>query len=352
MQLPQELTICLGAPVCDTGATVMEQGANSDHSAQSGPRDRSPQTYRNVVITDQMAADAIQRYVSSRFCCSSSTGEELVIKELTQIPLYRYRLESFTETRHNEKTSKPYTGQRIDGPDRGDPPQLWDIVVQTPNMFHEGSKRLPLPHSAVVKECHKCQGRKRCKCTGCGGSGQFRCRCSSRQRSKNKRCHACSGSGRRRCSKCSGRGRKVCASCKGEGRLLHYQQLNVSWKTLQSEFLSKPPAQESTFPLSLLQKVSGEVILKDDDMMLHPPATSAESSETANAFETVFQDHRKSCGSSCHILRQRKTVEVIPVARVQYEYRGQILSSHVYGREHRVYAKRNPNVLFCGCSVM
>ncbi|XP_063797351.1 protein SSUH2 homolog [Pseudophryne corroboree] len=333
----------------------MEPGRSSDDPAQGGPEDSARRSYSNAVITEDMARDALQRHVSSKCCRKRSAGEELVIKAMTQMPLYRYRLESFTETRHLEKTCKPYTGQRIDGPDRGDPLQLWDVVVQTPKVFHEGSKKCPLPHSAALKVCHKCQGRKRCKCTGCGGSGQFRCRCSSsssRQRPRNKRCHACSGRGRRRCSKCSGRGRRVCALCKGEGKLLHYQQLNVTWKTLQSEFLSKPPALEPSFPLNLLQKVTGEVVLKDDGVAVPPPAALAESPGTANAFETVFQDHSKSCGSSCHILRQRKTVEVIPVAHVQYEYRGQSLSSHVYGRERRVYADPHPPSLCCSCSVM
>ncbi|CAI9613236.1 unnamed protein product, partial [Staurois parvus] len=204
---------------------------------------------RNVDITEDMAREAILRYLSTKCCCHQARAEELVINRLTQMPLYRYRLESFTESRQHEKTSKPYTGQRLDKANRGAAPQLWNIRVQTPKMFQDGSERIPLPHSSELKVCHKCQGRGRCKCSRCGGSGQFRCGCSggSRQRSRNKRCHGCSGNGRRRCSKCSGRGRKVCPVCKGEGRLIHYQQLSVTWRTLHSEYICDPPVPENDF---------------------------------------------------------------------------------------------------------
>ncbi|KAG9471703.1 hypothetical protein GDO78_013630 [Eleutherodactylus coqui] len=233
-------------------------------------------------------------------------------------------------------------------PERDPPPQLWDIDVGTPKMFHEGSKKFALPRSGEVKMCHKCGGRGRCKCSRCGGSGQFRCRCSScnRQKSRNKRCPACSGSGRRRCSKCSGRGRRICISCKGEGRLLYYQQLAVNWKTLRSEVVSDPPEQESSVPLILLQKVTGEVLTMDDDATVHPLAGFPDVSER------LIQDHRNKCGPSCHILRQRQTVEMIPVAHVQYGYSGKNLSCHVYGTERRVYTKRRLHNLTFGCSIM
>ncbi|KAM4023561.1 protein SSUH2 homolog isoform 3-T3 [Anomaloglossus baeobatrachus] len=268
------------------------------------------------------------------------------------MPIYKYKLETFTETRHIEKICKPYTGQRIDAQDGEALPQLWGIEVSTPKMFHEGSKKIPLPRSGEIKTCHKCGGRGRCKCTRCGGSGQFRCRCSSssRQKSRNKRCPACSGSGRKRCSKCSGRGRKICGLCKGEGRLFYFQQLAVKWKTLRSQVVSDPLEQELSLPLTLLQKVTGEVITMDGDVTVQPLAGFADVPEISDASGRLIQEHQMTCGPSSHILKQRQTVEMIPVAHVQYGYRGKNLACHVYGLERRVFAPRRLHNL--ACSIM
>ncbi|KAM9324393.1 protein SSUH2 homolog [Gastrophryne carolinensis] len=308
---------------------------------------------RNVEITEVLAREALLRNYA-KCCCLPPRDEELIISKLTQMPLYRYKLESFIETRQQEKTGKPYTGQKLDGPQTGALPQLWDISVQTPAMFNEGSQKIPLPHSSELKVCNKCQGRGRCRCPNCGGSGQFRCRCSSgsRQRSKNKRCHACSGSHRRRCSKCSGRGRKVCSCCKGEGRLIHYQQLSVTWKTLQSEYISSPPDPKLSIPITVLKKVSGEVIVKNDGVTVSPLPGFEDSLEVPTVSQRLIQEHHGICGPSSHLLRQQQMLEVIPVAHVQYEYRGKSLTSHVYGRERRVLAKLHLPRLPCGCAVM
>ncbi|XP_075688554.1 protein SSUH2 homolog [Rhinoderma darwinii] len=331
----------------------MEQGTSM--GSDSFASNRGPQNYRNItLITEAEAREAVRRYVSSSYCCCKPRAEEPAIERLTQMPIYRYRLDTFTETRHIEKTCKPYTGQRIDAPDREPPPLLWGIEVYTPKMFHEGLKRFPVPRSGEIKTCHKCVGRGRCKCTRCGGSGQFRCRCSSsnRQKSRNKRCPTCSGSGRRRCSKCSGRGRRFCISCKGKGQLFYYLQLSVKWKTLRSEVVSNPHEEEPNFPLILLQKVTGEVIITDDDVTVHPLAGFTDVPEISAASEKLIQDHQNACGPSCHVLRQHQTVEMIPVANVQYGYSGKSLSCHVYGREGRVYTKQRLSGLACGCSVM
>ncbi|XP_071983400.1 protein SSUH2 homolog [Engystomops pustulosus] len=330
----------------------MEKGVSlsSDQCPPCDASNRDPRGYRNVVITVEAAGEAVRKYLSS--CCCRPRAEEPVIERLTQMPLYRYRLDTFTESRNIEKTCKPYTGQRIDAPrgGTGTATQLWDIRVQTPQHFQEGTKKFPLPGSGEIKVCGKCTGRGRCKCSRCGGSGQFRCQCpSSRQKSRSKRC---SGSGRRRCSKCSGRGRRICVSCRGEGRLLYYQQVAVKWKTLRAEVVSHPPELDPALPLILLHKVTGEEILMDDDVTVLPLSGFAEVPELSAASERFIQDHRNVCGPWCHVLRQRQTVELIPVALVQYGFSGKSLSCHVYGQERRVYARQRLHRLPFGCSVL
>lgn len=48
-------------------------------------------------------------------------------------------------------TMEPYKGQYIDGPDYGHPPLPWEIACGPDKMFHDHTKYLEVPHTAVLK---------------------------------------------------------------------------------------------------------------------------------------------------------------------------------------------------------
>ncbi|XP_075794824.1 protein SSUH2 homolog isoform X2 [Pelodiscus sinensis] len=302
--------------------------------------------HRIPTMTEDLARNALLSFVSSKCCYGNKAAGELVIQDLRQ-----YRLESFHESRLSEWTFQPFTNNLVDGPQNGTSPQLWDIKVQAPPMFQDDIKKFRVPHSSLVKECHKCQGRGRYKCSACHGAGRMRCvTCSgARRRAKQqKRCQMCSGTGRRRCSTCSGRGNKICMTCQGEKKLLHFIQLIITWKNKVFEFVSE---HQLNFPGELLTKVNGENVFKDENVLVYPIIDFPES-EISLASQRAITEHNAAFTTSSRILQQRQTIELIPITEVHYQYAGKTYLYYVYGLENRVYALDYPERYCCGCTII
>uniref|UniRef100_A0A8C0MXZ2 Ssu-2 homolog n=1 Tax=Canis lupus familiaris TaxID=9615 RepID=A0A8C0MXZ2_CANLF len=306
---------------------------------------------RVPTVTEEVAREALLSFVSSKCCYGSAAAGDLVIQELKQQTLCRYRLETFSESRISEWTFQPFTNQSVDGPQRGTSPRLWDIRVQVPPMFHEDTRKFQVPHSSVVKECHKCHGRGRYKCSGCHGAGMVRCSsCSGAKRKakQSRRCQMCSGSGRRRCSTCSGRGNKTCATCKGEKKLLHFIQLVIMWKNSLFEFVSE---HRLNCPGELLAKAKGESLFKDENTMVYP-IVDFPLREISLASQRGIAEHSAALASRARVLQQRQTIELIPLTEVHYWYQGQTYVYYIYGTDHRVYVVDYPERYCCGCTII
>ncbi|XP_074861545.1 protein SSUH2 homolog isoform X2 [Carettochelys insculpta] len=307
--------------------------------------------YRIPTMTEDMARNALLGFVHSKCCYGNKAAGELVIQDLRQVTVYRYRLETFHESRLSEWTFQPFTNNLVDGPQNGAPPRLWDIQVQAPPMFQDDVKKFRVPHSSLVKECHKCQGRGRYKCSVCHGAGRMRCvTCSgARHRTKQqKRCQMCSGTGRKRCSTCSGRGNKICMTCQGEKKLLHFIQLIITWKNKVFEFVSE---HELNFPGELLRKVNGENVFKDENILVYP-ITDFPKPEISLASQRAITEHSTTFASTSRILQQRQTIELIPITEVHYQYAGKKYAYYVYGLENKVYALDYPERYCCGCTII
>ncbi|KAK1332321.1 hypothetical protein QTO34_006994 [Cnephaeus nilssonii] len=106
---------------------------------------------RVPVVTEEVAREALLSFVSSKCCYGRSAARDLVIQQMKQQMLCRYRLETFSESRISEWTFQPFTNHVVDGPRRGTSPKLWDIKVQVPPMFQEETRKFQVPHSSLVK---------------------------------------------------------------------------------------------------------------------------------------------------------------------------------------------------------
>nr|XP_019603800.1 PREDICTED: protein SSUH2 homolog isoform X3 [Rhinolophus sinicus] len=265
---------------------------------------------RVPMVTEEVAREALLSFVNSKCCYGSAAAGDLIIQELKQQTLCRYRLETFSESRISEWTFQPFTKHSVDGPQRGASPRLWDIKVQVPPMFQEDIRKFQVPHSSLVKECHKCHGRGRYKCSGCHGAGMVshvwrlvRCPscCGAKRRAKQpRRCQMCSGCGRRRCSTCSGRGNKTCATCKGEKKLLHFIQLVIMWKNSLFEFVSE---HRLNCPGELLAKAKGENLFKDENTVVYP-LVDFPLREISLASQRGLAQHSAALASRARVLQQ------------------------------------------------
>ncbi|XP_059017559.1 protein SSUH2 homolog isoform X2 [Mustela lutreola] len=276
--------------------------------------------HRVPMVTEQMAREALLSFVSSKCCYGSTAAGDLIIQELKQQTLCRYRLETFTESRISEWTFQPFTNQSVDGPQRGTSPRLWDIKVQVPPMFQEDTRKFQVPHSSLVKECHKCHGRGRYKCSGCHGAGMVRCpSCSGAKRKakQSRRCPMCSGSGRRR-------------------------------KNSLFEFVTE---HRLNCPGELLAKAKGESLFKDENTMVYP-IVDFPLREISLASQRGIAEHSATLPSRARVLQQRQTIELIPLTEVHYWYQGQTYVYYIYGTDHRVYVVDYPERYCCGCTII
>uniref|UniRef100_A0A8C6QM13 Ssu-2 homolog n=1 Tax=Nannospalax galili TaxID=1026970 RepID=A0A8C6QM13_NANGA len=262
-------------------------------------RPREPVSWSSVLdhsrvplVTEEVAREALLSFVNSQCCYSSAAAGDLIIQELRQQTLCRYRLETFSESRVSEWTFQPFTNHAVDGPQRGTSPRLWDMKVQMPPMFQEDTRKFQVPHSSLVKECHKCNGRGRYKCSGCHGAGMVRV-------SIEKGWGGPASCGLR-CSTCSGRGNKTCATCKGERRLEHFVQLVIMWKNSLFEFVSQ---HHLHCPRELLAKARGENLFRDENTMVYP-IVDFPLQEISLASQRGISEHSAALASRARILQQ------------------------------------------------
>ncbi|XP_032050169.1 protein SSUH2 homolog [Aythya fuligula] len=302
-------------------------------------------------LTEAAARTALLRFVAARRCYGSRAAAELDIQELRPRVTYRYRLETFSESRLSEWAFEPFTKPGATRPPGDIPPDLWDVEVGVPPLFQGQTRRCRVPRSALVRECHRCHGRGRSQCGACHGAGWARCvtcRGSRRRLKQQKRCQLCSGTGRSRCSTCSGRGSKTCTTCQGEKKLQHFRQLVITWRNNVFEFVSE---HHLNFPGELLSKVSGENIFQDENVVVCPIVDFPEPA-ISWASRRAIAEHSAAFASSSRILRQRQTVERIPITEVHYQYLGKPYLYYIYGLENKVYALDYPERCCCGCTIL
>uniref|UniRef100_W5K9Y7 Ssu-2 homolog n=1 Tax=Astyanax mexicanus TaxID=7994 RepID=W5K9Y7_ASTMX len=162
--------------------------------------DRVPQ------VSEDVAREALLKFVKKKWTYSSKPALNLVYKDLKPFTVYRYCLETYTESRSSAWKHETYTGNTfVDGPQYGLSPKPWNVEVQYPPKFTDMVKKVRVPHTSSVK------------CMSCHGMGH----------SSNRRCAGCHGGGRRACMRCHGTGLIMCRKCNGNKKLLHFIQLTV-----------------------------------------------------------------------------------------------------------------------------
>ncbi|XP_056885526.1 protein SSUH2 homolog [Takifugu flavidus] len=228
-----------------------------------------PEANRNTLVPDvrvpkvseDQAREALLRFVESRWRYSSKPARNLAFRQLQALTVYRYRLETYTETRTSSWQFEVYNGQPVDGAEFGVSPPPWEIPVPPPQIFTDRVETLRVPHSSIVKK----------HCILCHGRGHRRIPGNHKRASKTRICTSCHGRGRKRCSFCQGRGFKTCSACQGSQNLVHYIQLTVTWKNNVSVFI---PDRQPDFPDQNFEKVSGEPFFLDENTLVKSDSLS------------------------------------------------------------------------------
>ncbi|KAM4741011.1 protein SSUH2 homolog [Anableps anableps] len=308
-------------------------------------RSTSVPSIRVPSISEDVAREALLRFVESKWKYSSKPARNLTFKDLKPVTVYRYRLETYTETRTSAWQFEPYNGQTVDGPQYGMSPPPWDIPVSLPQMYSNKVEKIRVPHSSFVKVCHKCHGCGRTRCASCFGRGMKRCSfCHGNGRARKKRCTSCHGRGRRRCVSCRGDGYKTCSVCHGAQKLLHFIQLTVTWKNNVSNFI---PDRQPDFPDKKFEKVSGDPFFIDENVLVYP-IHGFPDQEICDVSNKLINEHLYRFTSTSRILQQRQTIELVPLTHAFYSYSGKDYSFFVYGTENKVFTSKYPTA----CSIL
>ncbi|XP_064160489.1 ssu-2 homolog, tandem duplicate 2 [Anguilla rostrata] len=304
--------------------------------------------WRIPSISEEVAKEAFLEYAASKCCYSKGPAKEMVFTDLQAHNTYRYRLETFTESRSTKWASEPYTGQIVDGY-MGVPPGPWDIAVSFPTLFQDNKKEVRVPHTSSVKGCHSCMSLGRNPCRKCVTSGMMQCWvCNgSGRRFSDDRCSHCNGLGRVRCTSCAGVGSSTCGTCQGKGQLLCFIKLVVKWKNNVFEGVID---RQSGLPMDRISSVTGETMFTDMSPVVYPVTGFPDNAINQSADRAV-KEHQAQYFSSCRILQQRQTIELIHVTRVHYSWKEKTHIYFVYGAEHKVYTDDYPAKCCC-CSIL
>uniref|UniRef100_A0A8C7X317 DDB1 and CUL4 associated factor 1 n=1 Tax=Oryzias sinensis TaxID=183150 RepID=A0A8C7X317_9TELE len=287
-------------------------------------------------ISEDTAREAFMLFASSKCCYSSAPAKDGVITNMAAFNTYRYRLETFTESRSTEWSHEPYSGQTVDAYAQP-PPGPWDIPANSPSLFVEGKQCIKVPYTSSVKNCHNCVGMGRKPCNDCAGAGNV----SIFQRMKR-----FSSASIKNCNKCNGQGSKMCEICHGKQQLLVFINLTVKWTNNTDDYVVE---QSSGLHMENLRKVSGKELFKDSQPMVYPVMGFPDHT-VVQASQRLVSEHQGKYFQKSRILRQRQTIELIPVTKVTYTWKGESHIYFVYGNEFKVSADNYPAT--CCCSVM
>uniref|UniRef100_A0A8C9VXQ5 Ssu-2 homolog, related sequence 1 n=1 Tax=Scleropages formosus TaxID=113540 RepID=A0A8C9VXQ5_SCLFO len=293
--------------------------------AVAPPQPRPDEPNWTIPLMSKDAAHAaFKEYVSGKCCYGSGPADEGVITNMEALNTYRYRLETFTESRSTEWNHEPFNGQPIDAYMQP-APGPWAIPVQPPSVFQDSTQVVKVPYTSSVKDCHDCQGKGKTPCKNCSGAGNVR---------------------RQRCSDCKGEGVNLCDTCKGKRQLLVFINLKVQWTNNKSEFVEE---QSSGLKMDKLSKVTGKELFKDTQYMVYPLMGFPDPAVN-QAADRLVKEHHTQFSQTARILQQRQTVELIPVTKVDYKWKEAFHSYLVYGNENKVNADDYPDT--CCCTIM
>ncbi|XP_053325616.1 protein SSUH2 homolog [Spea bombifrons] len=290
-------------------------------------------------ITEAVAKEAFLKYANSKCCYPKAPAREMTVREFKPFNIYRYRLETFTESRACKWVTESYAGQLVDSSSYGTAPQPWDIPAHAPSLFKDGTHIVKVPHTASVQTCQKCMGLGRDLCLKCHGTSRVPCLvCNGTgRRMQMEMCQNCYGNGAESCSMCQ-QNNTPCIGCSGNGKMLSYIQLTVKWTNNVCEFIDE---HYSDFPNELFKKAAGENIYGDEQEAL-APLQNAQVSTINTVSQMALQQHHTELSSSHRVLKQRQTIEWMPLVKVDYTWKEKDFSYFVYGKDNQVHTASYP----------
>ncbi|XP_030277096.1 protein SSUH2 homolog [Sparus aurata] len=311
---------------------------------QPGP---VPDDWSIPSLSEDVARDAFKSFASSNCCWSKAPAEDGVITSMEPFNTYRYRLETFTESRSTEWAHKPHEGELADFYTQT-APRPWEVSATAPSLFTNHKEEIRVPYTSSIKECHSCHATGMMQCETCHGNGYEKdCWvCNGSGTKDNESCNRCDAKGKERCTDCNAQGSKECETCKGKRQLLTYINLKVEWTNNVEDHVVE---QKSGLKIDDLRSVSGKELFKNNQYLLYP-LLGFPNPAISEASERLVREHQSKYAQNSRILQQRQRVELIPITKVNYKWKSNSHVYYVFGNENQVSADDYPAT--CCCVIM
>ena len=122
-----------------------------------------------ITLTDEEARSALLSFVSAHCCYGTGAAKQMRITSMEYVPAHHYELQTFTEKRETNWSYAPHKGIDIDSATSGRAPLPWEVDEPPISMFKDEVRVVTVPHTGVVKTCHKCRGGGGMTCGECYG---------------------------------------------------------------------------------------------------------------------------------------------------------------------------------------
>uniref|UniRef100_A0A3Q3WR81 Ssu-2 homolog, tandem duplicate 1 n=1 Tax=Mola mola TaxID=94237 RepID=A0A3Q3WR81_MOLML len=297
---------------------------------QPGP---APEDWSIPSLPEDVAQEAFKSFASSQCCYSEAPAKNGVITNMEVFNTYRYRLETFTESRSTEWATKPHEGELADFYTQT-APRPWEVQATPPSHFTNHTEEIRVPYTSSIQDCNSCHATGKIQCQQCNGSGfDKECWVCNGSGTKNdESCSHCDGNGKERCTECD-QGMKECETCKGKLRVLTYIKLKVTFEDIMKTNIH-----------------ALETLMTKDTFSSHfqvYPLLGFPNTAIVEASERLVREQQSKYTQNSRILQQRQTVELIPVTKVNYKWKGDSHVYYVYGNENKVSADNYPATCCC-----
>lgn len=104
--------------------------------------------------------------------------------------------------------------------------------------------------------------------------------------------------------------------------------------------------QASGLKVDNLSKVSGKEMYKDTQYLVFPVSGFPDRA-VVGASERLVREHQANYSQTSRILQQRQIIELIPITKVSYMWKGKSCVYFVFGNEFKVSADDYPAKCCC-----
>lgn len=125
--------------------------------------------------------------------------------------------------------------------------------------------------------------------------------------------------------------------------MLTYIELKVEWKNNMEDHVVE---HNPNLKIDDLRSVTGKELFKNSQYLVYP-LLGFPNPAVSQASERLVKEHQTSYAQNSRILQQRQTVELIPITKVNYKWKGSAHVYYVYGNEQKVLADNYPATCCC-----